>query len=209
MSDDDVRRALSAYAAATPDLDPRAGLAGRLAHRQRVRHAAIAGTAIVAAIVAGTGVATLGRDKDTAGIVALDDPTAPPAATESPTAEPTMDPTPSPTATLPSPSPTTAAPTTAPPPPPPPPTSPPPPGSPVVKNAGGSSGLQVRVEIDHGSLPTAANAKLDVTASDDDGQPYVTGVTWGDGSREYISNVVATCPSPMPEDTGSTTGRTP
>jgi hypothetical protein len=172
MSDDDVRRALSAYAAATPDLDPRAGLAGRLARRQRVRQTAIAGTAVLAAVVTGTGVAALDRgDRGTVGVLAVDTPSATPSADATPTASPATTPAsrPSPTQSGPSggPTATTAPPVTDDP-------------GPVTVSAGGESGLRVVATVSSGGPATAKAVTLKIEARDDDGRPQVTSVHWGD-----------------------------
>ena len=190
--DDDVRRALSAYAATTPDLDPGAGLRERLVRRDRVRRATVAGVACFAAVVAGTGVAVLSRDRGTAGVVAAGDLPSETPASEEPT--PTPEPTESPTAEPPGPTATAAAPTAPPPESTPP--SPRPPGEPVSRTEEGEHGLRVQVTVDHGSLPTATQATVTVRATDDDGDPHVRAVSWDDGSEEAIAILASACVSP-------------
>lgn len=167
MSDDDVRRALARYADTTPALDPRTGLRERLVRRERARRAAVAGTAAVLLVVAGTGVAALARHRDRAGIVAADP-------TETPSA------TPSATATA-SPSPTAPESPAA------------DPAAPIVRTATGPDGLRVRVTFTPGSPETATAASLRVETWDDDGHPVVAAIRWGDGSAEPIQRVMAGC----------------
>lgn len=184
---DDVRRALSAYAATTPDLDPRAGLPERLARRARVRNASVAGIACLAALVAGSGVAVLSRPDGTSSVVASGDPTGdpsgePPASSTGdpePTSTPVPTTHPTPSGTVPPPSEQPAA----------------PPREPIVREAGGPDGLRVRVTLDPGGVATADPATLAVVAEDDDGQPVLTGVSWGDGTYEPIAYAAVACVS--------------
>ncbi|HWL36012.1 MAG TPA: hypothetical protein VNQ77_07440 [Frankiaceae bacterium] len=197
MSDDDVRRALSAYAAATPDLDPRAGLGARMARRQRARQTMIAGTAVLAAAIAGTGVATLDRgDKSTVGVLAVDTPSATPSEELVPTTSPTSVPTPYSTRTgAPPPSDQPTA-TTAPPATP----SPTDPG-PVTGSAGGESGLRVVATLAKGGAPTATSVTLTVEAEDDDGQPAMPVIDWGEGEPKGAVSAGGSCvPSDGPDE---------
>lgn len=191
MSDDDVRRALSTYAATTPDLDPRAGLAGRMARRQRARQTAIAGTAVLAAAIAGTGVATLDRgDKSTVGVLAVDTPSATPTRDEpTPTTSPSSIPTSHPTQTW-SPPPPSGNPTaTTAPPASPTPTDP----GPVTASAGGEKGLRVVATLSTGGPATATSVTLTVEAEDDDGQPATPVIDWGEGEPKGGVSTGASC----------------
>lgn len=191
MNDDDARDALARYAATTPDLDPRAGLAERIARRERARRATVAGLACFAALVAGTGVAVLGRDRGSTAIVATDDPTPAPSATES--AAPTTDPVPDET---PSPTPTPGDPTTRPSESPSPEPAPTETGTPPPWKGYGD-GLVVHAALtpDEGR-PPGTLATLVVRAEDTDGNPEVTAVEWGDGTSEGIVRAVPSCPYP-------------
>ena len=194
----DIDDALRRYAAATPDLDPREGLAERMRRHERRRRATVAGIACFAALVAGSGVAALSSDRTTAGLTATDPtPTVTASASPSPSEEPSPEPeeteepaTPSPTRT-PSPEP-----------------EPVPTAYPTAESFGGE-GLVARVALTPDSPATATTATLRVTGEDDDGGIQVSGVSWGDGSSEPIAIAMPSCawtgppPTTRPKDPGT------
>ncbi|HVF05011.1 MAG TPA: hypothetical protein VNA20_09235 [Frankiaceae bacterium] len=194
MTDDDIRYVLSTFAAGAPDLDPRAGLAERLARRDRARRTAVASVACLAAAIAGTGVAVLTSERGRTGLVVAGD-----LPSETPSEEPSETPSPTPSETpsaTPSASPT-ASPSVAP-------TSPavatknPPPPTRTSDTGRGEEGLRAQAVLDPASFATATYAALRVTATDDDGFPQITELAWGDGTTEPIAVVAASCP--VPED---------
>jgi hypothetical protein len=181
---DEIRAALHAYAATAPDLDPALGLRERITRRERRRRAAIAAVACLAALVAGTGVAALGHDGRTTGLVATD-PTQEPTGTPTEAAEPTPSATPpaEPTAT---PSPTRAAETTP----------PPSEGSSAAPWTPYPKGLDITATLDPAGPETAIRGVLRVHTEDTDGFPQVRGVSWGDGTSEVIAIAEPSCAQP-------------
>ncbi|HEX8002407.1 MAG TPA: hypothetical protein VF519_06895 [Mycobacteriales bacterium] len=193
MNDDELRRALDAFAAAAPRTDPRPGFAARLRRRRRAQVAAVAVAACLA--VAGSAVVVSGGEPARRVVAASESPTAAPAPsavtsspppTHSVTAHPTISPYHGTPPSFPSPTATTAEPST-------------PPAEPVTASARGGHGLTLTATYDPGDLPTATLGTLVVEASDDDGEIYPGGITWGDGTSEPAMMVAASCvQDPMP-----------
>jgi hypothetical protein len=198
MNDFDVRNALSRFAATTPDLDPRAGLAQRLSRHERARRATVAGVVCLAAVLAGSAVAVVSRGDDTRAVVTTDDPS--PAASESmPESSASASGEPTPTASVASVAPVSSpsvdarseSPATE--------SATPTPPATIVRTARGPHGLSVRLTVTPGSIATATSATVRVEATDDDGDPRIVHLLWGDGSSApWDPPPQSECASPEP-----------
>lgn len=183
MNPEDLRRALDAYAAAAPDADPRPGVRALLARRRKVRAAAVAGTACLA-LAAAVGLRGPGA---TSGLVATDGSSPTPTASytgeepsPTPTALPAESTAPAPGDATPGATSTPAASEAA----------EPPDTRPITVTERGEDGLVIRATLSQRGPVAGSKVTLTVEATDDNGEPQVVSLSWGDASEPGSMTIV-------------------